>query len=147
MKKTLSIVVAAVYCSLMAVSCAQQAETKKSELTTIGNPYLPLWEHIPDGEPYVFDDPDNPGKKRVYIYGSHDDLITMYCGRNQVVWSAPIEDLTHWRFDGTILVVDKNAKGEPFDSVSTADVLYAPDVTMTTDSTGKKTYWLFPNDH
>ena len=65
MKKTLSIVVAAVCCSLMAVSCAQQAETKKSELTTIGNPYLPLWEHIPDGEPYVFDDPDNPGKKRV----------------------------------------------------------------------------------
>ena len=146
MKKTLSIVVAAVCCSLMAVSCAQQAETKKSELTTVGNPYLPLWEHIPDGEPYVFDDPDNPGKKRVYIYGSHDDLITMYCGRNQVVWSAPIEDLNHWRFDGTILVVDKNAKGEPFDSVSTADVLFAPDVTMTTDSTGKKTYWLFPND-
>ena len=26
------------------------------------NPYLPLWEHIPDGEPYLFDDPDNPGK-------------------------------------------------------------------------------------
>ena len=30
--------------------------------------------------------------------------------------------------------------------VNTADVLFAPDVTMTTDSTGKKTYWLFPND-
>ena len=146
MKKTLSIVVAAVCCSLMAVSCAQQAETKKSELTTVGNPYLPLWEHIPDGEPYVFDDPDNPGKKRVYIYGSHDDLITMYCGRNQVVWSASVDSLNNWRYDGTILVVDKNAKGEPFDSVGTADVLYAPDVTMTTDSTGKKTYWLFPND-
>ena len=25
-------------------------------------------------------------------------------------------------------------------------MLYAPDVTMTTDATGKKTYWLFPND-
>ena len=36
------------------------------------NPYLPLWEFIPDGEPYVFEDPDNPGKYRVYIYGSHD---------------------------------------------------------------------------
>jgi len=82
----------------------------------------------------------------IYIYGSHDDLITMYCGRDQVVWSAPVEDLNHWRFDGTILVVDKNAKGEPFDSAKTADVLFAPDVTMTTDSTGKKTYWLFPND-
>ena len=29
------------------------------------NPYLPSWEYIPDGEPYVFDG-------RVYIYGSHD---------------------------------------------------------------------------
>ena len=36
------------------------------------NPYLPLWEHAPDGEPRVFDDPDNPGKQRAYIIGSHD---------------------------------------------------------------------------
>lgn len=139
-------IIATACCSLMAVSCAHQAETKKSELTTVGNPYLPLWEHIPDGEPYVFDDPDNPGKQRVYIYGSHDNLKTMYCGRDQVVWSAPVEDLSQWRYDGVILVVDKNAKGEPFDSAKTADVLFAPDVTFTTDSTGKKTYWLFPND-
>ena len=144
--KTLSMIVAAACCSLMAVSCAQQAETKKSELTTVGNPYLPLWEHIPDGEPYVFDDPDNPGKQRVYIYGSHDNLKTMYCGRDQVVWSASVDSLNNWRYDGVILVVDKNAKGEPFDSAQTADVLFAPDITMTTDSTGKKTYWLFPND-
>ena len=137
---------AAICCMMLGTSCASKQETKASELITVGNPYLPLWEHIPDGEPYVFEDPDNPGKKRVYIYGSHDDLITMYCGRDQVVWSAPVEDLNHWRFDGTILVVDKNAKGEPFDSAKTADVLFAPDVTMTTDSTGKKTYWLFPND-
>ena len=137
---------AAMCCMMLGTSCASKQETKSSELITVGNPYLPLWEHIPDGEPYVFEDPDQPGKKRVYIYGSHDDLITMYCGRDQVVWSAPVEDLNHWRFDGTILVVDKNAKGEPFDSAKTADVLFAPDVTMTTDSTGKKTYWLFPND-
>ena len=37
-----------------------------------GNPYLPLWEHVPDGEPRVFEDPDRPGKYRVYIIGSHD---------------------------------------------------------------------------
>ena len=67
-------------------------------------------------------------------------------GRDQVVWSAPVEDLSHWRYDGVILVVDKNAKGEPFDSAQTADVLYAPDITLVTDSTGKKTYYLFPND-
>lgn len=142
----LSTFVAAACCALLAFSCASKQETVTNKLTTPGNPYLPLWEHIPDGEPYVFEDPDNPGKQRVYIYGSHDDLITMYCGRDQVVWSAPVEDLTQWRYDGTILVVDKNAKGEPFDSAQTADVLFAPDVTMTTDSTGKKTYWLFPND-
>ena len=29
------------------------------------NPYLPSWEYIPDGEPYVFGD-------RVYVFGSHD---------------------------------------------------------------------------
>ena len=144
--KTLSMIIVAACCSLMAVSCAQQVETKKSELTTVGNPYLPLWEHIPDGEPYVFEDPNNPGKQRVYIYGSHDNLVTAYCGRDQVVWSAPVEDLSQWRYDGIILVVDKNAKGEPFDSAGTADVLYAPDITLVTDSTGKKTYYLFPND-
>ena len=113
------------------------ADYATEKLTTVGNPYLPLWEHIPDGEPYVFDDPDNPGKQRVYIYGSHDDLITEYCGRDQVVWSAPVEDLTQWRYDGVILVVDKNRDGEKFDSAGTADVLYAPDVTLVTDSTGK----------
>ena len=133
-------------CAILALSCAKNVENVKSELTTVGNPYLPLWEHIPDGEPYVFEDPDNPGKQRVYIYGSHDNLKTMYCGRDQVVWSAPVDNLSQWRYDGIILVVDKNAKGEPFDSASTADVLFAPDVTLVTDSTGKKTYYLFPND-
>jgi len=134
------------FCAFLAVSCATIPDTTKDQFITVGNPYLPLWEHIPDGEPYVFDDPDNPGKQRVYIYGSHDNLKTMYCGRDQVVWSAPVENLSQWRYDGVILVVDKNAKGEPFDSAKTADVLFAPDVTFTTDSTGKKTYWLFPND-
>ena len=143
--KSLSMIAGAACCAAM-MACSQQVQNAKSEMLTVGNPYLPLWEHIPDGEPYVFDDPDNPGRQRVYIYGSHDNLKTMYCGRDQVVWSAPVEDLTKWRYDGKILVVDKNAKGEPFDADGTADVLYAPDVTLMTDSTGKKTYYLFPND-
>ena len=138
---------AAVCCMMLGTSCASKQETKQeSGLITVGNPYLPLWEHIPDGEPYVFEDPDQPGKQRVYIYGSHDSRITDYCGREQVVWSASVDTLYKWRYDGEILKVDKNALGEPFDSAQTADVLFAPDVTMTTDSTGKKTYWLFPND-
>jgi hypothetical protein len=145
--RPLTLTLAAACCALLTLSCAQpKSTTAKVQLTTPGNPYLPLWEHIPDGEPYVFEDPDNPGKQRVYVYGSHDDLVTAYCGRDQVVWSAPVEDLSLWRYDGKILVVDKNRDGEPFDSAGTADVLYAPDVTLVTDKDGKKTYYLFPND-
>ena len=43
-------------CTLKGSDVAQQV------LPTPGNPYLPLWEHVPDGEPYVFEDPDQPGK-------------------------------------------------------------------------------------
>ncbi len=132
-------------CALIAMSCAKTAE-QTDRLTTVGNPYLPLWEHIPDGEPYVFEDPDQPGKQRVYIYGSHDSRITDYCGRELVVWSAPVEDLSQWRYDGEILKVDRNAKGEPFDSAGTADVLFAPDVALVTAPNGEKTYYLYPND-
>jgi len=144
--RSLKMSVAIACCALLTLSCANHPENAKSELTTVGNPYLPLWEHIPDGEPYVFEDPDQPGKQRVYIYGSHDSRITDYCGRELVVWSAPVDSLYLWRYDGEILKVDKNAKGEPFDSVGTADVLFAPDVALVTDSTGKKTYYLYPND-
>ena len=141
---------AATCCLMMGVSCNQKVAEPVSQelttLTTVGNPYLPLWEHIPDGEPYVFDDPDNPGKQRVYIYGSHDNLKDAYCGRDQVVWSAATDDLNNWRYDGIILKVNANARGEAFDSAGTADVLYAPDITFVTDTAGKKTYYLFPND-
>ena len=101
-----------------------------------GNPYLPLWEYIPDGEPYVFEDPDNPGRLRLYVYGSHDTLKTEYCGKDLVVWSAPVEDLTDWRLDGVI-----------FESVvnGSADTLYAPDVCLV-EKDGKKTYYLYPNN-
>ena len=141
----LKMAVAAACCITMA-ACSPQAENTKNVLTTVGNPFLPMWEHIPDGEPYVFDDPDQPGKQRVYIYGSHDSRITDYCGRELVVWSAPVEDLNHWRYDGEILKVDKNAKGELLDSAGLADVLFAPDVALVTGPNGEKTYYLYPND-
>ena len=127
-------------------SCTKNSVMKETALTTPGNPYLPLWEHIPDGEPYVFEDPDNPGKYRVYIYGSHDSMVSGYCGREQVVWSASVDSLTNWRYDGEIFSVSKNAKGEQLDSAGLADVLYAPDVTMVTGADGKKTYYLYPNN-
>ncbi len=118
-------------------------------LANAQNPYLPLWEHIPDGEPYVFEDPDHPGKQRVYVYGSHDELISAYCGLDQVVWSASTDDLTHWRYDGVIFESLNDANGQPLNKINgivKGDVLYAPDVVEVRDSqTGKKTYYLYPN--
>ena len=147
MKKAISNLVAvAACCTALTPSCTKTPQVAERQLTTPGNPFMPLWEHIPDGEPYVFEDPDQPGKYRVYVYGSHDDIVSDYCGRDQVVWSASVDSLNNWRYDGVILVVDKNAKGESFDEKGTADVLFAPDVTMKTDANGKKTYYLFPND-
>ena len=110
------------------------------------NPYLPLWEHIPDGEPYLFDDPDRPGTKRVYVYGSHDMLRTQYCGTDQVVWSAPADSLDCWRYDGVIFESRLDADGNPLHSDGRGDVLYAPDVTEVTGPDGKKTYYLYPNN-
>ncbi|MBR5657333.1 MAG: family 43 glycosylhydrolase [Prevotella sp.] len=137
---------AAACCTALFSSCNNLKNSEKDALTTPGNPFLPLWEYIPDGEPYVFEDPDNPGKQRVYIYGSHDDLVTEYCGRDQVVWSASVDDLTHWRYDGVIFSVNKNANGDLFTPDSLADVLYAPDVTLVTAPDGTKTYYLYPNN-
>ena len=133
-------------CAAMMASCSGQADSKKKEIMTVGNPYLPLWEHIPDGEPYVFEDPDNPGQYRVYIYGSHDSMISGYCGRELVVWSADVNDLNHWRYDGEIFKVDKNANGEPLSRQGLADVLYAPDIALVKGADGSKTYYLYPNN-
>lgn len=110
------------------------------------NPYLPLWEHIPDGEPYVFDDPDNPGRQRVYIYGSHDALRTMYCGRDLVVWSASVDSLNDWRYDGVIFEVTRDRDGKLLHKDGGGDVLYAPDVAVRTLPDGSKEYYLYPNN-
>lgn len=70
-----------------------------------GNPYLPLWEHVPDGEPRVFEDPDNPGKYRVYIIGSHDVRYDSYCvrtsARGQHRWKTSANGVTTARFSLT----------------------------------------------
>lgn len=77
------------------------------------NPYMPLWEHVPDGEPHVF---TYNGETRIYVYGSHDTLGNAYCGPDYVVWSAPVDDLTDWTCHGVSYTAPD---GEP---------LYAPDV-------------------
>ena len=100
-------------------------------------PYLPLWEHLPDGEPRVFEDPDNPGKLRAYIIGSHDTHYLEYCGNDIRMWSAPVENLTEWRDEGPIFSYYVDGRW---------DTMYAPDLVEIRDpQTGKKTYWLYPH--
>lgn len=90
----------------------QDKDKKQAEYThyKAGNPYLPLWEHLPDGEPRVFEDPDNPGKYRIYIIGSHDLRNTSYCGPDIRMWSAPVENLTAWRDEGAIFTYPADGK-------------------------------------
>lgn len=109
------------------------------------NPFLPLWEFIPDGEPYVFEDPDKPGQMRVYVYGSHDSIIKDYCGLEQVVWSASVDDLTQWRYDGVIFRNVYDRDGNYVNADKKGDLLFAPDVAVRTESDGSKTYYLYPN--
>ncbi len=60
------------------------------------NPYLPSYEYVPDGEPRVFGD-------RLYVYGSHDQFGgTDFCLNDYVCWSAPLTDLSEWRYEGVI---------------------------------------------
>lgn len=110
--------------------------TKKFVHRGAGNPYLPLWEHLPDGEPRVFEDPDNPGKYRAYIIGSHDLRFTSYCGPDIRMWSAPVEDLSSWRDEGAIFTYEIDGQW---------DVMYAPDLVEVKRKDGTKEYYLFPH--
>lgn len=110
------------------------------QTTRLGNPYMPLWEHVPDGEPHLFHDPDNPGKMRVYVYGSHDTLRNAYCGREHVLWSAPEDDLQNWRYEGVIFVSDQNADGDFF---APPDTLWAPDACEVADASSPTGYWYY----
>ena len=88
----------------------------------IYNPYLPLWEHIPDGEPHVFGD-------RVYIYGSHDRAGgNAYCEDHYSVWSAPVDNLRAWRCDG----ISYRRTQDPSNAQDDKQ-LWAPDVTQGPD--------------
>ncbi|WP_160723627.1 family 43 glycosylhydrolase [Bacillus sp. USDA818B3_A] len=81
------------------------------------NPYLPSFEYIPDGEPYVFGD-------RVYVYGSHDKFNgTMYCENDYVCWSAPVDDLSDWKYEGVIYQKVQDPMGQTDNRL-----LFAPDV-------------------
>lgn len=118
------------------VRADNQPDTSKYIYRGAGNPYLPLWEHLPDGEPRVFEDPDQPGKYRVYIIGSHDVRFSSYCGADTRMWSAPVEDLSSWRDEGPIFT---------YQSAGQWDVMYAPDLVEVKRKDGTKEYYLFPH--
>lgn len=92
------------------------------------NPYLPLWEYVPDGEPRVFGD-------RLYVYGSHDRSGgNFFCVNDYVVWSAPLYDLTDWRCEG----VSYRREQDPHNPDGKWE-LFAPDVVQGGDGR----YYLF----
>ncbi|MEH7495706.1 family 43 glycosylhydrolase [Neobacillus niacini] len=81
------------------------------------NPFLPSYEYIPDGEPYVFGD-------RLYVYGSHDKFNgERFCENDYVCWSASLDRLYDWRFEGIIY----QKKQDPMNTDG-ARCLYAPDI-------------------
>lgn len=98
----------------------------------MANPFLPLWEYIPDGEPRVFGD-------RVYIYGSHDRAACdVFCDFKLKVWSAPVNDLSNWVCHGDSFHTrdDHDHKSDTYEWTSNEH--FAPDVI---EKDGK--YYLF----
>lgn len=86
------------------------------------NPFLPLHECIPDGEPHVFGD-------RVYLFGSHDmEGGWTFCMLDYVTYSAPVDDLSDWRYESVIY----SAKQDPLYSEE-RPYMYAPDVVRGND--------------
>ncbi len=87
------------------------------------NPYLPLWEYIPDGEPRAFGD-------RIYVYGSHDTAGSdTFCDYVLKCWSASVDEPNKWICHGDIFRV-KATRDYPTDIPDSSDEkrLFAPDV-------------------
>jgi arabinoxylan arabinofuranohydrolase len=137
---TLLIASLLLFCSCASMHAGNQSKNDAKTTQYIhhgaGNPYLPLWEHLPDGEPRVFEDPDNPGKYRIYIIGSHDVRVRGYCGPDIRAWSAPVEDLSSWRDEGPIFTYQVGNQW---------DVMFAPDLVEVKRKDGKKEYYLYPH--
>ena len=71
-------------------------------LSLAANPYLPNFELMPDNELHVFWSREDE-EWRVYGTGSHDSYTSgTWCGDEAVCWSAPVYDLTAWRYEGVI---------------------------------------------
>lgn len=89
--------------------------------TQCHNPYLPLYEHIPDGEPHVFDG-------RLYVFGSHDlENGSEFCEQDYVAWSAPEDDLSDWHCEGVIYRKDQDPYNKDLLPLYAPDVVRGPD--------------------
>lgn len=70
------------------------------------NPYLPSFEYVPDGEPHVFGD-------CIYLYGSHDRFRGAgFCLNDYVCYSADVNDLTQWRYEGVIYRKEQDPRNQ-----------------------------------
>lgn len=88
------------------------------------NPYLPSYEYVPDGEPHVVNG-------RVYIYGSHDLFNGLnFCLGDYVCWSAPVDDLGNWRYEGCIYKREQDPAAPKF---RLTNGLAAPDMVQGDD--------------
>lgn len=65
------------------------------------NPYLPNYEFMPDNELHVFWSKED-SEWRVYAVGSHDTGLSGWCGPDITCWSAPVYDLSDWRFEAIL---------------------------------------------
>ena len=86
------------------------------------NPYLPLWEYIPDGEPRIFDG-------RLFVYGSHDYAggEKGFCPGDYMAWSAPLEDLSQWTCHGVLFPRSACPGLAETDAMAAPDVVRGPD--------------------
>ena len=88
------------------------------------NPYLPGYEYIPDAEPHIVGD-------RIYIYGSHDKFNGLsFCLGDYVCYSASIDDLSNWKYEGTILEKKQDPFAKP---IRVINGMAAPDMVQGSD--------------
>lgn len=94
---------------------------RRAKMRQAFNPFLPLDEYIPDGEPHVFGN-------RVYHFGSHDkEGGHTFCMLDYVAYSAPVDDLTDWRYEGVIYRANQDPR------YPNPQYMYAPDVVLGND--------------
>lgn len=89
---------------------------------TVMNPYLPLYEYVPDGEPRIFG-------TRLYVYGSHDYAggEKGFCPGDYMVWSAPLDDLSNWECGGVAFPRSDCPELTETDAMAAPDVVKGPD--------------------